>query len=154
MKSAINESEIPVGTKVIVKVGRNEIEVEVTGIKPNGWLVRKPGSDREFPVSKIQRIVSMPEEDDTPNPAPESDAQPEKRKTILDVGLEVLRSSPIPLNTRDILAVAIVKGIWYPNGAKTPHQSLYSSFFRELQSANPRIRKSTTRKGAFEIIRD
>ena len=44
-------SNITVGTIVMVKVGRNEIEVVVTEITANGWKVKKVGSDREFIVT-------------------------------------------------------------------------------------------------------
>ena len=86
-------SNITVGTIVMVKVGRNEIEVVVTEITANGWKVKKVGSDREFIVTRIERVIAEPEapkavpatepeaesaepeaeeEVDTPNPAPES----------------------------------------------------------------------------------
>ena len=39
-----------------------------------------------------------------------------------------------------------------PNGAKTPEQSLYSAFFREIkEKETPRVRKSAARRGAFEF---
>ena len=44
-------SNITVGTIVMVKVGRNEIEGVVTEITANGWKVKKVGSDREFIVT-------------------------------------------------------------------------------------------------------
>ena len=90
-------SNITVGTIVMVKVGRNEIEVVVTEITANGWKVKKVGSDREFTVTRIERVVAEPgapdeapakeseaesaapeaeEEVDTPNPAPESGGSP------------------------------------------------------------------------------
>ena len=75
-------SSITVGTIVMVKVGRNEIEVVVTEITANGWKVKKVGSDREFIVTRIERVIAEPgapeaapatepeaeEEVDTPNP--------------------------------------------------------------------------------------
>ena len=50
-------SNITVGTIVMVKVGRNEIEVVVTEITANGWKVKKVGSDREFIVTRIERVI-------------------------------------------------------------------------------------------------
>ena len=83
-------SNITVGTIVMVKVGRNEIEVVVTEITANGWKVKKVGSDREFIVTRIERVIAEPgaseaapatepeaeEEVDTPNPAPTPTATP------------------------------------------------------------------------------
>ena len=183
---------ITVGTIVMVKVGRNEIEVVVTEITANGWKVKKVGSDREFIVTRIERVIAEPgapeavpatepeteavdaeipseaapateqeaesaapeaeEEVDTPNPAPESGGSPEKKLSLLNAALLVLKRSRTPLNTKEILAQVIEEGLWSPNGAKTPEQSLYSAFFREIKEKEmPRVRKSAARRGAFEF---
>lgn len=185
-------SNITVGTIVMVKVGRNEIEVVVIEITANGWKVKKVGSDREFIVTRIERVIAEPgapeaasatepeteavdaeipseaapatepeaesaapeaeEEVDTPNPAPESGGSPEKKLSLLNAALQVLKRSRTPLNTKEILAQVIEEGLWSPNGAKTPEQSLYSAFFREIkEKETPRVRKSATRRGAFEF---
>ena len=178
-------SNITVGTIVMVKVGRNEIEVVVTEITANGWKVKKVGSDREFIVTRIERVIAEPgapeavpatepeteavdaeipseaapatepeaeEEVDTPNPAPESGGSPEKKLSLLNAALQVLKRSRTPLNTKEILAQVIEEGLWSPNGAKTPEQSLYSAFFREIkEKETPRVRKSAARRGAFEL---
>ena len=170
-------SNITVGTIVMVKVGRNEIEVVVTEITANGWKVKKVGSDREFIVTRIERVIAEPgapeavpatepeaeavdaeippeaeEEVDTPNPAPESGGSPEKKLSLLNAALQVLKRSQTPLNTKEILAQVVEEGLWSPNGAKTPEQSLYSAFFREIkEKETPRVRKSAARRGAFEF---
>ena len=185
-------SNITVGTIVMVKVGRNEIEVVVTEITANGWKVKKVGSDREFIVTRIERVIAEPgapeavpatepeteavdaeipseaapateqeaesaapeaeEEVDTPNPAPESGGSPEKKLSLLNAALQVLKHSRTPLNTKEILAQVVEEGLWSPNGAKTPEQSLYSAFFREIkEKETPRVRKSAARRGAFEF---
>ena len=185
-------SNITVGTIVMVKVGRNEIEVVVTEITANGWKVKKVGSDREFIVTRIERVIAEPgvpeaasatepeteavdaeitseaasatepetesaapeaeEEVDTPNPAPESGGSPEKKLSLLNAALLVLKRSRTPLNTKEILAQVFEEGLWSPNGAKTPEQSLYSAFFREIkEKETPRVRKSAARRGAFEF---
>ena len=170
-------SNITVGTIVMVKVGRNEIEVVVTEITANGWKVKKVGSDREFIVTRIERVIAEPgapeavpatepeaeavdaevpseaeEEVDTPNPAPESGGSPEKKLSLLNAALLVLKRSRTPLNTKEILAQVIEESLWSPNGAKTPEQSLYSAFFREIkEKETPRVRRSAARRGAFEF---
>ena len=164
-------SNITVGTIVMVKVGRNEIEVVVTEITANGWKVKKVGSNREFIVTRIERVIAEPgapeavpatepeaesaeaeEEVDTPNPAPESGGSPEKKLSLLNAAIKVLQESEAPLNTKEIIAKVIASDLWSPNGAKTPEQSLYSAFFREIkEKETPRVRKSAARRGAFEF---
>ena len=169
-------SNITVGTIVMVKVGRNEIEVVVTEITANGWKVKKVGSDREFIVTRIERVIAEPgapeavpatepeaeavdaeipseaaEGADAPNPAPESGGSPEKKLSLLNAALQVLKRSRTPLNTKEILAQVSEEGLWSPNGAKTPEQSLYSAIFREIASKEvPRIVKAEVR-GKFKL---
>ena len=68
-------SNITVGTIVMVKVGRNETEVIVTEITANGWKVKKVGSDREFAVSKIERVLGETSSETEPEPVATADTE-------------------------------------------------------------------------------
>ena len=169
------ESEITVGTKVIVKVGRNEVEVTVTEITGHGWKVRSQSTGREFEVRRIERIVAdaaaeeeaepetapiaaeTEEEDNAVNPAPESGSgpRPEKKLSLLNAAAQVLAACREPMNCKEIIAKAVEMGLWVPTGAKTPEQTLYSGIFREIKTAaEPRFKKSETRKGSFEYAKE
>lgn len=63
--------EITVGTIAIVKVGRNEVEVTVTGITEHGWRVKSRSTGREFEVMHLERIINRQTAEDSPNPVPE-----------------------------------------------------------------------------------
>ena len=154
-------SEITVGTVAIVKIGRNEVEVTVTEITANGWKVKSMSTGREFEVTRIERIVTEPTadagtEDDTPNPAPESEHErPAKKLSLLNAAAQVLAACRTPMNCKEIIAKAVEMGLWTPTGAKTPEQTLYSGIFREMKSgAESRFKKSETRKGAFEYAQE
>ncbi len=57
------------------------------------------------------------------------------------------------MNCKEMLAAAIVEGLWMPTNAKTPEQTLYSAIFREIKTAEkPRFKKSETKKGSFEFV--
>ena len=169
------ESEITVGTKVIVKVGRNEVEVTVTEITGHGWKVRSQSTGREFEVRRIERIVAdaaaeeeaepetapvtaePEEEDNAVNPAPESGSgpRPEKKLSLLNAAAQVLAACREPMNCKEIIAKAVEMGLWVPTGAKTPEQTLYSGIFREIKTGDePRFKKSETRKGSFEYAKE
>ena len=169
------ESEITVGTKVIVKVGRNEVEVTVTEITGHGWKVRSQSTGREFEVRRIERIVAETaseeeadpetapvaaepeEEDNAVNPAPESGSgpRPERKLSLLNAAAQVLAACREPMNCKEIIAKAVEMGLWTPTGAKTPEQTLYSGIFREIKTGDePRFKKSETRKGSFEYARE
>lgn len=141
----MNASEVKVGTIATVKVGRNEVTVEVIAATEHGWMVKSQSSGKEFETKRFERIVSEPV-------VPV--AKPEKKLSLLDAAFEVLKASEFPLNTKEMVAKAIEAGLWLPTAAKTPEQSLYSAIFREIGSKEfPRFSKSATRKGAFVAIK-
>lgn len=169
------ESEITVGTKVIVKVGRNEVEVTVTEITAHGWKVKSQSTGREFEVRRIERVVEetaieeeteqetaapaepeTEEKDNAVNPAPESGSgpRPEKKLSLLNAAAQVLAACREPMNCKELVAKAVEMGLWTPTGAKTPEQTLYSGIFREIKTCDePRFKKSESRKGSFEYAK-
>ena len=157
------ESEITVGTIVVVKIGRNEVEVTVTEVTANGWKVRSQSTGREFEVRRIERIVTEPAseadsdaEDEAANPAPESGStpRPEKKLSLINAAAQVLAAGGQPMNCKEIVAKAIEMGRWVPTEAKTPEQTLYSGIFREIKTGEEsRFKKSETRKGSFEYAK-
>ena len=67
----------------------------------------------------------------------------------------MLAACRTPMNCRELVAKAIEKGLWIPTEAKTPEQTLYSGIFREIKTAaEPRFKKSETRKGSFEYAQE
>ena len=145
---------IEVGTRAVAKVGRNEISVEVIAVENGSYLVRND-TGREFHVVHL----TVPDEaalceDDAPNPAPEcAGNQPEKKLSLFEAVVTALQGEPAgtTLNTRELVALAVEKGLWQPSGAKTPEQTLYSAIFREnATKENPRIVKSD-KKGTFQL---
>ena len=143
---------IEVGTRAIAKVGRNEISVEVIAVENGSFLVRNDAG-REFHVAHL----TVPDEaafceDEAPNPAPECAVnRPEKKLSLFEAVVAALQGEEAgtALNTRELVALAIEKGLWQPSGAKTPEQTLYSAIFREnATKEHPRIVKSD-KKGKF-----
>ena len=157
-------SEIKVGSKVILKVGRNAVEVEILKAMADGdaYWVKSIASGKEFmmPSARIKvptvsiEPVAEPEsiENEAPNPAPECTTAPRKEKklSLMDAAVEVLKQSGEPMNTREMVKAATDSGLWIPTDCKTPEQTLYGSIFREMKTKeNPRIIKSAV-KGKFE----
>ena len=157
-------SEIKIGSKVILKVGRNAVEVEI--LKPmadgDAYWVKSIVSGKEFmmPSARIKvptvsiEPAAEPEtiENEAPNPAPECTTAPKKEKklSLMDAAVEVLKQSGEPMNTREMVKAATDSGLWIPTDCKTPEQTLYGSIFREMKiKENPRIVKSSV-KGKFK----
>lgn len=157
-------SEIKVGSKVILKVGRNAVEVEILKAMADGdaYWVKSIASGKEFmmpsarikvPTVSIEPVAEPdPVEDEAPNPAPECTTahKKEKKISLMDAAVEVLKQSGEPMNTREMVKAATDSGLWIPTDCKTPEQTLYGSIFREMKiKENPRIVKSSV-KGKFE----
>ena len=86
-------------------------------------------------------------------PAAAMAAAPAKKLSLMNAALQVLRESGIPMNTRQLVKAVIARGLWKPTDCKTPEQTLYGCFFREIRVAeHPRIRKSAAKKGRFELV--
>ena len=157
-------NEFKVGDRAVAKVGRNEINVEILAVEGKSYLVRN-NAGKEFHavrlaalpdakgVGNTDTLATEPEEiteDDIPNPAPECATQkPEKKRSLLDAAVEVLRLAKMPMNTREIIEAATELKLWQPTGAKTPEQTLYGAIVRENKTKEqPRIVKSDI-KGKF-----
>ena len=157
-------NKFKVGDRAVAKVGRNEINVEILAVEEKSYLVRN-NAGKEFHavrlaalpdakgVGNTDTLATEPEEiteDDIPNPAPECATQkPEKKRSLLDAAVEVLRLAKMPMNTREIIEAAIELKLWTPTGAKTPEQTLYGAIVRENKTKEqPRIVKSDI-KGKF-----
>ena len=159
-----SEMNATVGSKVIVKVGCREIEAVVLEVTEAGCRVKSIASGKEFAVKKILRVIEPEEkpapedtsveveEQDAPNPAPESaPAEMVKKLSLLDAAVEVLKTSGKPMNTREIVKAATESGLWIPTACRTPEQTLYGSIFREIATKeNPRIVKAE-QKGKFRL---
>lgn len=89
---------------------------------------------------------------DEPPAEPAQDApKPQKKLSLVNAGIEVLKQEGRPLNTREIVKLAAERGLWTPTACRTPEQSLYGAFFLEMKnSSSPRIKKSAER-GKFEL---
>ena len=167
------ENEFHPGDIVRVKVGKNLVEAEVVELMPNGlYKVKSLNTQKEFGVKHIHELIyaanddsqepepvtepeeaestSGEDEDAVINPAHESD-RPKKRMSLMNAAVELLRESPVPMNTREIVAAAIKAGLWEPTDCKTPEQSLYGSIFREIAAKeHPRIVRAE-QKGKFKL---
>ena len=156
-------TKVKVGSKVILKVGRNAVEVEILKPMADGeaYWVKSIASGKEFmmPSARIKvptvsiEPVAEPEpiENEAPNPAPECTTAPRKEKklSLMDAAVEVLRIAKQPMNTREIIEAATELKLWRPTGAKTPEQTLYGAIVRENKTKeHPRIVKSDI-KGKF-----
>ena len=162
-------ANVTVGQDVLVKIAGRIIPVRVEAVLPDGWMVRSLTSGKIFKTKKLheQPEAAAPESEPASEPAeapaavaeqpeaPAAEPAPEAPRTrkvsLLDAAIEVLKAEGRAMNTREMVKLAIERGLWIKTACKTPEQSLYGAIFREIKEAEPaRIRKSE-KKGAFEF---
>ena len=159
---------VTVGQEVLVKIAGRIIPVRVEAVLPDGWMVRSLTSGKIFKTKKLHEQPDAPAAVTEPasEPAPEAQVaeQPEapaaepapeapqtRKVSLLDAAIEVLKADGRAMNTREMVKLAIERGLWIKTACKTPEQSLYGAIFREIKEADhARIRKSE-KKGAFEF---
>lgn len=119
-------------------------------------MVRNPRSGRVFKVRRIIEALGDGEVAPATLPASvgvpqmERPAQPPKRLSLVDAAYEVLKAKGRPMNTTEMVRLAVERGLWTPNGGRTPAQTLYGRIFEEIRHARrPRFRKASVR-GLFE----
>lgn len=162
--------EFKVGDTVLLKVGRNEIQVKI--LKPmaggNAFMVKSLASGKDFimpssrlnvptvsidPVEPKQKVPSLaPDETETEDASPPTpESKPVKKMSLMDAAIAVLKESGKPMNTREMVIAATDKDYWTPTACRTPEQTLYGSIFREIKTKEqPRIVKSDV-KGKFQL---
>ena len=139
----MNASEIKVGKKYQVKVGRNEIEVTVMEQTERGWNVKAP-SGNKFPVNNAERFIKCLEVEAVPA------QRPEKKMSMLDAAVETLKGTSCPMSAKEMIADMEEKGLWKSQTGKTPSNTLSAAIGREISTKeNSRFKKAE--KGKFAL---
>ena len=146
------------GSRVRVRSGQYVITAVVVEKCGDAWMVLNPRSGRVFKVRRILEVVKAG--GNSPDTLPASVAlppveslvpqRPPRRLSLVSAASEVLRAENRPMNTAEMVRLAVERGLWTPNGGRTPAQTLYGRIFEEIRHArHPRFRKSSVR-GSFE----
>jgi len=81
-----------------------------------------------------------------------ADARPRKNLSLVDAAIEVLKAEKRPMGAKELVKLAVERGLWIPTKAKTPDQSLYGGLYLEMKNSRfPRVKKSAE-KGKFELV--
>jgi hypothetical protein len=84
---------------------------------------------------------------------PKADKPAKQRKPGgLDAAVTVLRESGVPMNTADMVARMLEKGLW-KTGGKTPAATIYAAIIREIAVKGSESRFRKTERGRFELAK-
>ena len=141
-----SEAVYKAGDTGTVKVGRNTITVQIVAKDASGWRVRN-ANGKEMTVRNFTPLA----------PAPASKAAKtspaERRTSLFSAALAVLGESEEAMNCRAIVAAAKERGLWTPGAGKTPEQTLYSAFTREMKTKGAASRVRLASPGHFALAR-
>lgn len=97
-------SKIIAGTKVIVKVGRNEVEAIVIEATDTGWKVKSQKTGREFEVCRIVRVIEEPApetEQTAETVTPETETEPAAEEVTPETETEPTAETVTPETETD-----------------------------------------------------
>ncbi len=79
-------------------------------------------------------------------------ASGKKRPSGLDAAAQVLADAKEPLNTKEMVARMLAKGLWKTSG-KTPAATIYAAVIREIAAKGKDARFRKPERGRFELAR-
>ena len=107
------------------------------------------------------KAARTPKEHDLPVPPPAAKAEKakaakkpgekkERKPSGLDAAATVLAEAGKPMNTADMVAKMLEKGLW-KTGGKTPAATIYAAIIREIAVKGKDSRFKKTDRGMFEL---
>jgi len=108
-----------------------------------------PESATVEPESNPSQVT--PRREEGPSGANVAAVSPEKRLSLLDAALVVLRDAGVPLGSREIVKMAAARGLWEPRTGKTPEATLYASMLREIAAKGAESRFIKAERGKFAL---
>ena len=137
----MNNTNVKIGTKIVAKVGCNEVKAVITEIGENGIMARSHKSGKEFRVKTILQVISVPEViRETP--------KPEKKLSLFSAAIKVMETGPAgqTYSVKELVAETIAQGLWTPGAGKTPDMTLYAAILRDIATKEyPRIIRASQR---------
>jgi len=155
--------DIHTGAAYTMKVGRNTIEVTVTGTTDNGgWLV-ETRTGRTMTVRNADRFIAQVGAPETPATAaddaqadrtPDASAERDTGRgmSLLAAAAHLLADADEPMRCQDLVEQAREQGLWAPKrGGKTPDRTLYAAILREIHTKGDDARFTKVDRGRFAL---
>jgi len=174
----MKKANVKIGQAYLCKVGRNLTEVRIDSEGPHGgWNATNVKTRRSVRIKSAQRLRAPARKvaseakksvkatratkaakeratraQGAPKPARSSlgEGGAEKKTSLMDAAIGVLREAGQPRNTREMVDAVLAKGEWTTKG-KTPAATLYASILREIQKKGDDARFVKTERGRFAL---
>ena len=161
-ETAETEGEDKAGESEVETLAAEDGKAEEPKAEEQPKTEEQPKDEKDKAEDESAKAEEPPEADDADGEAPvaecgeaqgvASDARPKKNLSLVDAAIEVLRAEKRPMGAKELVRLAVERGLWIPTKAKTPDQSLYGGLYLEMKNSwSPRVRKSAE-KGKFELV--
>ena len=129
--------------------GGKIVKVSTDALKGDGetveqWQARRTPKERDLPTpvpaAKAKKTKKVAK----------AKAKKERKPSGLDAAAQVLAEAGEPMNTADMVARMLEKGLW-KTGGKTPAATIYAAIIREIAVKGSESRFRKTERGHFEL---
>ena len=119
-----------------------------------------PEEKAEAKPAETAEEAAPPEAPPTPESATEVEGKPKTKKakaekpkktSALDAAAKVLSEAGKPMNTKEMIDAMTAKGLWTSPNGLTPHATLYSALFCEINTKGEKARFKKADKGQFAL---
>ncbi|QNN25119.1 hypothetical protein HED60_23520 [Planctomycetales bacterium ZRK34] len=172
----MKKSDVQIGATYLVKVASNLVPVKITHEHDNdGWEGTSVKTGKTIRIKSAQRLRKCLDDaaDTGPNakkatkdatPATERDtakrrakggkrdADADKPMSLIDAAAHLLSlGTGDPMRCKDIVGLAVERGLWTPGEGKTPANTLYASILREINTKGEASRFVKADRGKFAL---
>ena len=171
----MKKADVQTGATYLVKVAGNLVPVKITREHDNGgWEGTSVKTGKTIRIKSAQRLrkclddaapvaakAEKATKDATDAPARdtgERGATGAKREakpmSLLDAAAHLLSlGTGDPMRCKDIVDLAVARGLWTPRDGKTPANTLYAAISREIKTKGDASRFAKAERGKFALKR-
>ena len=172
----MKKADVQTGATYLVKVAGNLVPVKITREHDNGgWEGTSVKTGKTIRIKTAQRLrkpldnaahgaksaakatkdAKSAAERDTGEPVAtggQRDTDEAKPMSLLDAAAHLLSlGTGDPMRCKDIVDLAVARGLWTPGEGKTPSNTLYASFLREIKTKGDASRFVKAERGKFAL---
>jgi hypothetical protein len=172
----MKKSEIKVNGLYLAKVTNRTVAVKIISKHDTGgWEALNTATGKKVHIKTPERLLGSaePENEAEPKnkeekpkkapqpkavkkakakPVPKDEQEATKKTSLFEVALIILKESDMAMSCSAIVEQAMDKGLWKPlNGGKTPANTLYATFLREIKNKGKEALVEKTLPGRFAL---
>jgi hypothetical protein len=171
----MKKADVHLGATYLVKVAGNLVPVKITREHDNGgWEGTSVKTGKTIRIKSAlrlrKRLGNVPDTTDEPAKATQDANDDARRDTgergatganrdakpmsLLDAAAHLLSlGTGDPMRCKDIVDLAVARGLWTPRDGKTPANTLYAAISREIKTRGDASRFAKAERGKFALKR-